>query len=224
MKTKLILLLTFFLPVAGFLCGQGFSPGKERWPVKTSVTHFLPVKEVSLAELMGLRSPILSYTKEEQEEYQDQRFSEVIGTHHLKEGDIVITSGYILLAALEKDSKGADADYHIQIRTTSEWADSCLVVEAAYPPFIKGNVTLQDSCRKVRDFFDHFILKGRKKVCFGNKNHTSPYVKITGQLFFDAFHVNTPPRGKQNSVNEKMKSYTCWEIHPITSISFVGTK
>jgi hypothetical protein len=96
------------------------------------------------------------------------------------------------------------------------------VVEATFPPFITGNKALQDSCKKVRDFFDKYVLKGKKKACFGSNDAHAPYVKITGQLFFDAFHMNTPPRGKQNCVTkEKMKSYTCWEIHPILSIGFV---
>jgi hypothetical protein len=96
------------------------------------------------------------------------------------------------------------------------------VVEATFPPFIPGNQPLQDSCRKVRDFFDHYILNGRKKVCFGTNGTAAPYVRITGQLFFDAHHMTTPPRGKQNCItNEKMKSYTCWEIHPVMAISFI---
>jgi len=225
MKTNKILFLGLLITISNLLCGQGFNPGKERWSVKTSVTHFRPVKEIGLQELLNLPPPIRKYSKNSREEYQNQRFPDTVGKHHLREGDIVTTYGYILLAAVEKDKNGEDGDYHVQIRTTSTWADSCLVVEATFPPFIEGNKALQDSCRKVRDFFDHHILKGKKKACFGTDDVTAPYVKITGQLFFDAHHMTTLPRGKQNCITkEKMKSYTCWEIHPIMAIGFIRKK
>ena len=219
-RTIYFFLSLFFISIISF--GQEFNPGKERWPVKTSVTNFRPLKEIILQELLDLPDPIQHYSKDSREEFQDQRFPENVGKHNLKEGDIVTTYGYILLAAVEKDKNGEDGDYHVQIRTSSKWADTCLVVEATFPPFITGNKALQDSCRKVRDFFDHYILKGRKKVCFGTDGAAAPYVKVTGQLFFDAFHMNTQPRGKNNCITkEKMKSYTCWEIHPIMAIGFI---
>jgi hypothetical protein len=223
MKTKNSSLLSLLLFASFLVSAQDFSPGKERWPVKTSVTHFHPVKVVGLQELLQLPPPILKYSKEAREEYQDRRIPDVVGKHHLQEGDIVTIQGYILLAAVEKDKNGEDGDYHVQIRPTSGWSDSCLVVEATYPPFISGNKALQDSCKKVRNFFDKNILKGMKKACYDG--NSAPYVKITGQLFFDAHHMTTAPRGKQNcTTKEKMKSYTCWEIHPILAIEMIHRK
>lgn len=217
------MLALMIIPVLSY--SQDFNPGKERWPVKTSVTHFRPIKKITLAELQELPDPVQTYSKNNRDEYQDTRFPDTVGRQHLKEGDIVTTRGYILLAAIEKDKNGEDGDYHVQVRTTPEWSDSCFIVEATFPPFIKGNDALRDSCKRVRDFFDKYILKGSKKACFGTGDADAPYVKITGQLFFDAFHMNTQPRGKQNCVTkEKMKSYTCWEIHPILSIGFINKK
>jgi hypothetical protein len=225
MKIIIIFILTYLISISFVSPAQQFNPGKERWPVKTSVTHFHPVTEVRLQELMDLPAPIRKYSKKSREDHYDQRFEEAVGAFPLHEGDIVTTYGYLLLAAVEQDKNGEDGDYHVQIRTASEWADSCFIVEATWPPFIKGNKALQDSCRKVRDFFDKNILKGHKKVCYGSSDARSPYVKITGQLFFDAHHMTTAPRGKQNSVTkEPMKSYTCWEIHPIISIAFARKK
>jgi hypothetical protein len=225
MKTEKTFFFVILITISTYVCSQGFNPGKERWPVKTNVTHFRPVKEIGLQELLHLPVPILKYSKNLRDEYQDQRFHDTVGKHHLREGDIITTYGYILLAAVEKDKNGEDGDYHVQIRTSSKWADSCLVIEATYPSFITGNKALQDSCRKVRDFFDRYILKGKKKACFGNDGTSAPYVRITGQLFFDAFHMNTQPRGKQNCITkERMKSYTCWEIHPIMAIGFIRKK
>ena len=207
------------------LWSQEFNPGKERWQVKTSLIQNSEKKDISLVELLHLQAPIQSYQNNIRSEFENQRFPASIGRHHLREGDIITTYGYILLVAIEKNKKGEDGDYHIQIRTSPLWADSCLIIEATFPPFIKGNSALQDSCRKVRAFIDHFILKGKKKVCFGTDGFPAPYAKITGQLFFDAFHMNTIPRGKQNCVTKnKMKSYTCWEIHPIIAISIINKK
>ena len=222
MKLRNVFPISCFLICVSFISSvEQFNPGKERWPVKTSVVSFHPVKEISLHELLELPSPLQKYTKIDREEYQDERMPAEVGKHKLKEGDIITTYGYILLAAVEQDKNGTDGDYHVQIRLTPDWDDSCFIVEATYPPFIKRNNALHDSCTKVREFFDKNILKGRKKVCYGSDDALSPYVKITGQLFFDAHHLTTAPRGKQNSVTkEKMKSYTCWELHPIVSIAF----
>jgi hypothetical protein len=183
------------------------------------------VKEIGLRELLDLPSPIQRYSKDSREQFRDLRIPGTVGSPQIKEGDIVTTYGYILLAAVERDENRQDGDYHVQIRITPGWTDSCLVVEATYPLFIKGNKALQDSCNKVREFFDRNILKGKKKACFGSNDRPAPRVKITGQLFFDAFHMTTPPRGKQNCITkEKMRSYTCWEIHPIISISYSREK
>jgi hypothetical protein len=224
MKSDSFAFFIMFIGLCVHVSGQDFTPGKERWPVKTSVTQFGPAKAISLRDLLNLPPPITFYTKNNRKEYQDKRFPEPVGEQRLREGDIITTEGYILLAALEKDEHGADADYHVQVRVTPDWADTCLVIEATYPPFVTGNDALRDSCRKVRDFFDQQILKGRKKASFGGKEKAVHRVRITGQLFFDAFHINTPPRGKQNSAHEKMKSYTCWEIHPVISIRPIPEK
>jgi len=56
------------------------------------------------------------------------------------------------------------------------------------------------------------------------------YVKITGQLFYDAIHAgqmrNLDPakrryRGKKGDGPIPMHSYTAWEIHPVTGIEII---
>jgi hypothetical protein len=218
MKPFLFLFPVIFLAL--LLPPQDMNPGKERWTVKTSVTHFKPAVEIPLRQLLTLPDPIKKFSGKSREKYQEQLIPSTVGASKLKEGDIVTVYGYIMLAALECDDNGQDGDYHIQIRPVGYWSDSCLVVEVPFPPFIKGNKMLKDSVQAARDFFDDKILKGKKHACFGTKNKPAPFVRITGQLFFDAHHINTEPRGKQNSdTKQKMKSYTCWEIHPVFSVS-----
>ncbi len=220
---KPLLLAFITLCIAALPGNPELNPGKERWPVKTSITHFKPVVEVTLRELLNLPNPIKKYGKRAGEAFLTERFPNAVGPKNLKEGDIVTVYGYIMLAALECDKDGEDGDYHVQIRPVNYWSDSCLVVEVPYPPFIHGNKMLQDSVQAVRNFFDEKILKGKKHASFGTEEKPALLVKITGQLFFDAHHINTDPRGKQNSdTKEKMKSYTCWEIHPVFSVSPAG--
>jgi hypothetical protein len=55
-----------------------------------------------------------------------------------------------------------------------------------------------------------------------NRKGGIPY-STKSHPFFDAYLMNTLPRGKQNDItHEKMKSYTCWEIHPIIAINIIG--
>jgi hypothetical protein len=124
--------------------------------------------------------------------------------------------------ALENDAtQHRDGDYHIQIRNSPNWADSCLIVEVPNPdPVFVKDPDLQASSKEVRDFIKNKMLKGKEPGTKGNKMNHPCHVTITGQLFFDAVHLgaslNGTYRGKRG-----MKSYTCWEIHPITSIKFV---
>jgi hypothetical protein len=46
-----------------------------------------------------------------------------------------------------------------------------------------------------------------------------PYLVVTGQLFFDDWHVGGAKRGLSKK-NRPMKASTLWEIHPITGIGF----
>lgn len=214
------MVVLLFLPTLGGMAQEAkLTPGKERWAVKSSVTSFGVKDTLLLEELLALPDPLSTYKGKERTRLQEDRISAPVGPRSLREGDIVTTEGYLLLIALEKDDKGSDGDFHIQIRTKGVWGDTCLVVESTWPPFIHDNDRLLDSCRKVRTFFDERYLQGRKIACFGTQRHPAPHLRITGQLFFDAHHMNTGPRGKQNpKTKQKMKSYTCWEIHPIISV------
>jgi len=53
----------------------------------------------------------------------------------------------------------------------------------------------------------------------GNWMVGQAFMSITGQLFFDDWHVGGPPRGKSPN-GHAGKAATLWEIHPITDIRF----
>ena len=189
------------------------NPGIERWSIKTSLPAKSKKVTLPLNELLALSNPIESYSSKE---YGKKRIPTEV-QKGLKEGDIVTTRGYLHLIALENDNVNhRDGDYHIQIRNSPEWKDSCLIVEApcSEERFVKDK-ELRAKCKVVRDFIREKFLKGKEPGA-GNVMDHKMYVEITGQLFFDAPHLKGNPRGKKG-----MKSYTCWEIHPVTAIRFV---
>lgn len=199
--------------LAASLCAQTpqLQPGVDRWSIKTSVPSHPAKISMSINELLALPNPISKNVAE----YDTTRIPKPVGPNSIKEGELVTTSAWLHLVALENDSKThRDGDYHIQIRKSAAWADSCLVIEVPLPKFI-SDPNLAAECEKVREFIKTKILAGKEPGTAGNKLTHPVYVKVTGQLFFDATHLKGNPRGKRN-----MKSYTPWELHPIISISF----
>ena len=177
--------------------------GVDRWAIKTSVLPDTP-KVIKLTTILSLGNPIAKYTKDL---YDSHRiFQQISG---FKEGNIITVTGYILLVATEDDG-----DYHIQIRTTPQWADSCFIVEVPNPKFVKDSA-LARRCLQVRNFIKMNVLNGKEPTI--TKVKGIHYVTITGQLFFDATHLGATKKGVYRG-KMGMKSYSCWEIHPITNI------
>jgi hypothetical protein len=186
-------------------------PGVERWAIKTSLINHPQKKKVPIGQLLALPNPV----DQGDSKYDSVRIPLAVGPDHLQEGDIVTTTAWLHLVALEDDSKThRDGDYHIQIRSSSEWKDSCLVVEVPFSEFV-SDPSLAKQCGAVHQFIKDRLLNGKEPGTRGNMLEHPVYVTITGQLFFDLPHVKGNPRGKRG-----MKSYTPWEIHPITAIKF----
>lgn len=204
---KLLLLTVFIYATA--LC-QEVNPGVDRWKIKTSIVKGDP-KRVDIADLINLENPTVADTKP----FETTRMSDPISSNGLKEGDIVVTEGYLHLVALEDDSKNhKDGDYHIQVTDNAGSGDNCLIVEIPYPDFISDS-TLKANCSLARTFVREELLRGNEPSKTGSVMQHEVYVKITGQLFADLSHLKNNHRGKKG-----MKSPTIWEIHPVYSIAF----
>jgi hypothetical protein len=203
-----------FVLLSGQLFGQQhLAPGVERWAIKTSLSSHPDRRTVPLKELLALPNPIDT----EDSQFDAKRIPVAVGKHSLKEGDIITTTAWLHLVALEDDSHThRDGDYHIQIRTSPEWADSCLIIEVPYAEFV-SNQRLAKQCGAVRQFIKEKILNGKEPGPRGNRLDHPVYVTIKGQLFFDAPHLKGAPRGERD-----MKSYTPWELHPLYSIRFAA--
>ena len=194
----------------------GVNPGVDRWAIKTSIEESPPEKKIDVRELLKLANPI---NESDKDKFETRRIPTMMGKESLKEGDAISITGWLHLVALEDDSrKHRDGDYHIQVRTTSKWGDSCLVVEVPYPKFV-SDARLKKKCETIRNFIRSKILGGKEPEIEGTKLDKAVEVEIIGQLFFDAVHMNSEPRGKRG-----MHSYTCWELHPIFDIKFAVKK
>jgi hypothetical protein len=220
----LFLLSLMFISVSG--CNSqttDLQPGKERWAIKTSVYANAKHKKISLLDIIRLPAPVSHFDKKF---YEIERISDSVkykGMYY-KEGDMVTTKGFIHLVALERDKNKRDGDYHIQVLPSCKWGDNCLIVEVPYPEFIKNDNALKEQITKARKFVCDVLLKGQHLNTKASALSPAIYVSITGQLFFDGTHLGGNPRGKQHPYLKKpMKSYTCWEIHPVREFKLLKT-
>ena len=113
-----------------------------------------------------------------------------------------------------------DGDYHIQISYSPTDGNKCLIVEVPKddPQFVKNSPQVRQLAGTVREFVRNQFLKG-KELSVGGVTVVKPavYVKVTGQLFYDDYHV-TEKKEKQHRGKKGMKAMTLWEIHPVTEI------
>ena len=204
------LILIFAILVYGTIFCQDLEPGIDRWSIKTSVESHR-TKNISLEALLEFESPNIDDVKQ----FDEVRMSDNIGSTNFKEGDIVVTKGWLHLVALEKNSKThRDGDYHIQISNSAESGDNCFIVEIPLPDFI-DDPTIKEKCAAAREFVKERLLEGNEPGTAGNIMNHEVYVQVRGQLFADLHHCKSNNRGKRG-----MKTTNCWEIHPVTDISF----
>ena len=209
-KTTFAAMALLLLTCSVCTAQNNIEPGVDRWSIKTSLAANPRTKSSTLEDLLSLPNPITQL----KDTPAVGRIQKTV--NGLKEGDIITIQGWLMLVALEDNSNdhNRDGDYHIQIRLTGDWADSCFIVEIPDPDFIE-DADLKAKCAAAREFVKTKLLKGNEPGTSGNKMTHPVYVNITGQLFFDAIHLTTGPRGKKG-----MHSYTCWELHPVTAIAF----
>lgn len=193
---------------------QCTAPGKERWPIKSSVTDLSAQPlEVPLADLLALADA--TGVKHNDPRFQSARIPDAADGKALKEGQIVSTTGFLHLVATE----GNDCEYHIQISESPTDGNHCLIVEIGRDDSTSiADPALRAKATAVREFVRTKLLNGKEPVGSGNVMQHQVFVRVTGQLFFDDAHVGDQPRGKRG-----MKAATLWEIHPITSLEFAAT-
>jgi hypothetical protein len=197
------------------------TPGKERWPIKTSIPVGADLNKpgllIPLTDFFALPNP--PGVKDSDARYQSARIPQAQGMM-VAEGQIVRTKGYVRLVAGE-----SDGDYHIQISETPDTFDNSLVVEVPKDDreFVANSPEALAAAKLVRGFVRTQLSAGADPTGRVFIMRHPPFVEVTGQLFFDDAHVaqteKSMYRGK--SINKRqLPSKTVWEIHPVTKIAF----
>ncbi len=123
-------------------------PGKERWPIKTSVPEGLDLtrgKPVLYADLVHLADA--EGVSKNDARYQATRIP-LATALQAKEGDILTTTGWVHLVAAE-----SDGDYHIQLSESRASQATCLIVEVPNPdPAFVATEALRPHFQAVREF------------------------------------------------------------------------
>jgi|SRR5215467_9217988 len=190
-------------------CGD--KPGASRWQIKTSVPPGSNLDRGTHVDLLQLvNRPNFDLTPEEAHEYENKFFPKQ-GNRPIQEGDIVSTIGWLNYVHCKDD----DNDYHVQISSSQDGLNGCLIVEVPHPDYV-NDPGLKHHVAEVRTFLRNTFYGGDMPT---GKPNRSREVEVVGQLFFDAFHlreVETKGPGGGRGVNCSV--HTLWEIHPITAI------
>src|SRR5439155_6702502 len=103
------------------------TPGKARWTVKTSLMAGAKqtssgAKTISYDSLAAL--PVVEDVRHNDPRFQSRRIPSDMTGAQIPEGTLVKTSGWLQLIALE-----SDGDYHIQISSSKQRGNKCVIVE-----------------------------------------------------------------------------------------------
>lgn len=188
-------------------------PGGNRWALKTSLKPgATPARRgtfVALADLLRLPDP------PDAAALNRRAFSATLAPAfanplHLKEGDVIEVEGWIHLIALEPDG-----DYHLQMTASRNDGNHNLIVEVPCAAFV-DSVRLRTRVAAVRAFVLNQLLHGLGPGQSGRVLSPPRFVRLRGQLFYDANQFGSAPRGKRG-----MKAATVWEVHPVIAMWFV---
>ena len=143
------------------------------------------------------------------------RYPQAPNAAGLTEGDIIRVRGWIHLVAAEPDG-----DYHIQVAQTKNSQARCFIVEVPRPTkkFVKDDDRVLHAAAMVREAIRMNVLDGKElkgMAHLKSPNKAPVFATITGQFFYDDWHIGDNPRGKKGC-----KSPTITEIHPIMAIDF----
>jgi len=190
-----------------------FTPGKARWEIKTTIpanAKISQAKQVDLKTVLTIKPP--PGAKGHSRLMDHKRYPRTANAFGLAEGDIISVRGWIHLIAAEEDG-----DYHIQIAQTQNSQARCFIVEVPRPAqrFVK-DARVRKAAAVVRKAIQSRALSGKDLKLGAARSLKSPvFAKVTGQFFYDDWHIGDKPRGKKGC-----KSPTVTEVHPVMRIVF----
>ena len=188
------------------------TPGKERWPVKTTLPANAKQQTMTLDD--ALKTQPLTDVRKDDKRYQSERIID----QPVKEDTMVTLSGYLYLVAFESD----DCDFHIQLTSQPLTGpptkdDNSMIVEV---PSGEYATTISSQVEGVRQWVIDKLLAGTPpKINSVHVMQHPVYVTVTGALFYDDAHTYEANGGTGRG-KKGLESKTLWELHPVTAMGF----
>jgi hypothetical protein len=196
-------------------------PGKERWPIKTSLPVAAP-PATALDTAMANAVDIAVFMKASNvgkigPAYQAKRYPKALtlGSTSPKEGDLVGVTGFVRSIGCE-----GDGDFHVNI-STSRSVTTCAVVEVPNPTALaqsSSSAFVKQKSAALR------TTLAKMYAAAGTNKATYPKVTFAGQLFYDGTHYNAAnPGGGRGAQLQKGTpcATTLWELHPALAMRVV---
>jgi len=206
------LLMTLAAGLSLVLPTPSLAVDHQRWAIKTSIqsgANLAHPHTVALTKLITMPGPA-GVTKADVTTHADTVIPGT--TAGLEEGEVISTKGYIHVVMYSTE----DDDYHVQVSLTKPKTDTkCFIVEV--PKDAAGFAqagSVRDSAQVIRAWLRK-LTNNKEPSAGGSLMGGPPYVKVVGQLFFDASHASGALRGRRGQ-----KAPSAWEIHPIMHIEF----
>ena len=213
------------LEMTGLAQDPHFGPGVERWDIKTSLmpgTIGQAPHQITFTHLRDLHGPSAALLHDTSIR---MRKAQATGP---QEGDIVSTTGWVQLVAVEATKKKntdivTDGDYHIQVSAARDNRDGVVIVEVPRPEFV-SDPALKQKVDALRAMLRTKLHGGTEFSRNSGSCIVHPVrMQLVGQLFYDASHTTSGDpgggRGKQGH-----KAATLWEIHPLFDASILSKK
>jgi hypothetical protein len=205
--------VALLLVAPGLLLAQApcSAVGKAQWTVKTEAPlPPLKAKAIASADFTALPAPASVTAGVKGAKSTETRYPDKLEGKY-KEGELVRLTGWVRFIKLSSD----DCDFHIQVTPDSVSTDGMIIVEI--PQADAQHVTngpLRAELDSARKNVESDLKLNKEPSKSGNKIG-SAYMTFEGALFFDAPHY---PNCDKRGVG--MRASTCWEIHPVTKVTF----
>lgn len=207
----LIVCISFGILLQGCKSKREGGATETRVAVKTSLpagTDISQARSLTFAEFASIPEP--PGVQKNDPRYDKQRIPAFPNPLNVKEGDVVKVRGYLHVVTLMGDD-----DYNLRFSASPDSADDYIVVEVPDDDDVADR-KLRPLVEGARKFLEAKVLGGKSPSRQGSTPAESPYVEITGQLYFSDNHVGDAPAPDKQGLHRA----TSWQIHPGLNIDF----
>jgi hypothetical protein len=186
---------------------------ETRVAVKTSLppgTDLAQSRTLSFADFISIPDP--PGLQKNDPRYDKVRIPPFANPLGVKEGDVVRVGGYLQLVTYM-----GDGDYNLRFTGTEDSPDHYVIVEIPDDDDL-ADKKLRPLVIAARNALKAQALEGKDPSRQGTKIAASPYVEITGQLYFSDNHVGDAPAPDRQGLHRASN----WQIHPGLFINFAA--